>query len=186
VCPTCGRDTVHQDRIGHTVTQCADQRVGLLELAKAWRLNFHVIPAEPDLLTVLIAGGGFDHLSPDRQLKGQLAVIMIAGPAAQAHTRYGSGSLWGVRAEESRGRRMLYRHSLATETATHATKRSPEAVRAELGGIVPSRRRHHHLRADLGLAPDPRIRVPGRPGLRCSHGQQNRKPLGSARMAVTG
>ncbi len=108
----------------------------LADVARAWRLNFQVIPAEPDLLTVLIAGGGFDHGAPDRQLKGPLADIMIAGPAAQAHTRYGCGSLWGVRAEESHGRRMLYRRSLATETAAQATQRSPDAVRAELGGIV--------------------------------------------------
>lgn len=108
----------------------------LADVAQAWRLNFHVIPAEPDLLTVLIAAGGFDHDAPDRQLKGQLADIMIAGPGAQAHARHGCGSLWGVRAEESHGRRMLYRRSLATETAAQDRKRSPAESRAELGGIV--------------------------------------------------
>lgn len=108
----------------------------LEDVARAWRLDFHVIPAEPDLLTVLIAGGGFDHGAPDRRLKGQLADIMITGPAAQAHARYGRGSLWGVRAEESHGRRMLYRRGLAAETAARARTSSPDAVRSEFGGIV--------------------------------------------------
>ena len=107
----------------------------LEELAEAWHLNYHVIPADPDLLTVLIAGGGFDHGAPDRRLQGQLADIMITGPAAEAHTRYGRGSLWGVRAEESNGRRTLYRRCLAAETRAQQ-QRSPEAVRAEFGGVV--------------------------------------------------
>ena len=62
-------------------------------LAQAWRLNFRVIPADPDLLTVLIAGGGFDHAVPDRRLPGRLADTMITAPAAEAHARYGRGSL---------------------------------------------------------------------------------------------
>jgi 3'-phosphoadenosine 5'-phosphosulfate sulfotransferase (PAPS reductase)/FAD synthetase len=60
---------------------------------------------------------------------------MITGPAGEAHRRYGWGSLWGVRAEESHGRRMLYRRSLATETRAQQ-RRSPEDVRAEAGGVV--------------------------------------------------
>ena len=88
----------------------------LEDLSDTWRLNYHVIAADPDLLTVLIAGGGFSHEAPDRRLRGQMAEIMITGPANEAHSRYGRGSLWGVRAEESHGRRMLYRRSLATET----------------------------------------------------------------------
>jgi 3'-phosphoadenosine 5'-phosphosulfate sulfotransferase (PAPS reductase)/FAD synthetase len=107
----------------------------LEELAEAWRLNYHVITADPDLLAVLIAGGGFDHRAPDRRLEGQLADIMITGPAAQAHARYGQGSLWGVRAEESNGRKALYRRCLAAETRARK-QLSPEAVRAQFGGVV--------------------------------------------------
>jgi 3'-phosphoadenosine 5'-phosphosulfate sulfotransferase (PAPS reductase)/FAD synthetase len=107
----------------------------LEDLAEAWRLNYHVIAADPDLLTVLIAGGGFSHEAPDRRLRGQLADIMITGPADEAHRRYGRGSLWGVRAEESHGRRMLYRRSLATETRARQQS-SPEGVRAAVGGVV--------------------------------------------------
>jgi 3'-phosphoadenosine 5'-phosphosulfate sulfotransferase (PAPS reductase)/FAD synthetase len=107
----------------------------LEDLAEAWRLNYHVIAADPDLLTVLIAGGGFDHHAVDRRLRGRLAGIMITGPANEAHHRYGRGSLWGVRAEESHGRRMLYRRSLATETRARQQS-SPEDVRATTGGVV--------------------------------------------------
>lgn len=107
----------------------------LEETAAAWQLDYHVITANPDLLTVLVAGGGFDHHAVDRRLRGQLADIMISGPAAEAHRRYGRGCLWGVRAEESHGRRMLYRRSLAAES--HVREHSSrEDVRAQAGGVV--------------------------------------------------
>lgn len=107
----------------------------LEDLAEAWQLNYQVITADPDLLTVLIAGGGFDHQAVDRTLRGQLADIMITSPAREAHRRHGRGSLWGVRAEESHGRRMLYRRGLAAETlARHNSSRSD--VRAQAGGVV--------------------------------------------------
>jgi 3'-phosphoadenosine 5'-phosphosulfate sulfotransferase (PAPS reductase)/FAD synthetase len=107
----------------------------LEDRAEVWRLNFHVIPADPNLLTALIAGGGFDHAAPDRQLQGRLADIMITRPAAEAHARYGRGSLWGVRAQESTARQHLYRRHLAAETLAHE-QLSPYAVRIEFGGIV--------------------------------------------------
>ncbi|ASL18428.1 phosphoadenosine phosphosulfate reductase family protein [Mycobacterium intracellulare] len=104
-------------------------------LADAWRLNFSVIPAEPDLLTVMVALGGFDHHAPDRRLSVELAELMITGPAAEAHRRHGRGSLWGVRAQESHGRLMLYRQQLAAETrAQHQHRRT--TVRAQVGGVV--------------------------------------------------
>jgi 3'-phosphoadenosine 5'-phosphosulfate sulfotransferase (PAPS reductase)/FAD synthetase len=107
----------------------------LSDLATTWRLNYQVITAEPDLLTVLIAAGGFNHAGPDRRLPGRLADIMITGPAAEAHARYGRGSLWGVRAEESKARRQLYRSRLAVEAAAHPELSAPEA-RAAFGGVV--------------------------------------------------
>lgn len=105
------------------------------DLAQAWRLNFEVIPAEPDLLTVLVAGGGFDHDAVDRRLDAPLADLMITGPAAQAHDHHGSGSLWGVRAEESYGRRQLYRRSLG-EAARSRGGLSRQEIRAAAGGVV--------------------------------------------------
>lgn len=107
----------------------------LAELAEAWQLNYQVITADPDLLTVLIAGGGFDHHAVDRRLPGQLADVMITGPAREAHRLYGGGSLWGVRAEESHGRRMLYRRRLASETRARQQS-SRTDVRMQAGGIV--------------------------------------------------
>lgn len=107
----------------------------MADLAEAWQLNYQVITADPDLLTVLIASGGFNHHAVDRVLRGQLADIMITGPATQAHARYGRGSLWGVRAEESHGRRMLYRRNLAAETREQQQS-SRADVRAQAGGVV--------------------------------------------------
>lgn len=107
----------------------------LADLADGWNLNFEVVPAEPDLLTLLIAGGSFDHEAPDRVLPGTLADVMIAEPARRAHARYGQGSLWGVREEESNARRALYRSRLAS-AKTAQPRRPHELVRAEAGGVV--------------------------------------------------
>lgn len=107
----------------------------LQDLTDAWRLNVHVIAADPDLLTVLVAAGGFDHRAADRPLGGPLADIMIGAPAADAHRRFGRGSLWGVRAEESHGRRALYRRNLGAETRARQ-QYSSEQVRATTGGVV--------------------------------------------------
>lgn len=108
----------------------------LEDRARQWRLNYHVIAAEPDLLTVLIALGGFDHDAPDRRLGGvELADLMIKGPAAQAHRLHGPGALWGVRAEESSGRRALYRQQLAARSARHPDL-GRGAARASLGGVI--------------------------------------------------
>ncbi|MFA5712357.1 phosphoadenosine phosphosulfate reductase family protein [Mycolicibacterium sp.] len=107
----------------------------LEEQADILRLNFQVIPAEPDLLTLLIAGGGFDHHAPDRTLQGPLAEVMITGPARQAHARHGPGSLWGVRAQESPGRRHLYRRSLAAASRAQ-TDLDPHQLRAQAGGVI--------------------------------------------------
>lgn len=107
----------------------------LAALSERWRLNLTVIPAEPDLLTVMILAGGFDHQAPDRRLGVELAELMIGRPAAEAHHRFGRGSLWGVRAEESPGRRLLYRQRLAAETRAQQG-RSREEVRGSCGGVV--------------------------------------------------
>ncbi|MCV7285997.1 phosphoadenosine phosphosulfate reductase family protein [Mycolicibacterium wolinskyi] len=107
----------------------------LADLSEAWRLNFEVIPAEPDLLTVMIALGGFDHHAPDKQLGVELAELMITGPASAAHRRHGRGSLWGVRGQEAPGRRALYRQRLASETRAQPGQ-SRDEVRAGAGGVI--------------------------------------------------
>ncbi|MDD4866842.1 MAG: phosphoadenosine phosphosulfate reductase family protein [Mycobacterium sp.] len=105
------------------------------DLARAWKLNFEVITADPDLLTVFIAAGGFDYDAPDRDFGVALADIMITGPAAQAHARHGRGSLWGVRAQESAGRSHLYRAHLAKHT-TADTAGDRAGARGQFGGVV--------------------------------------------------
>lgn len=107
----------------------------LEDLADRWNLNFHTVNAEPDLLTLLIAGGGFDHTAPDRRLPGQLADLMITAPAAVAHARFGPGSLWGVRAQESHDRALLYRARLAAQTRANPDM-SRAQVRAQFGGVI--------------------------------------------------
>ena len=107
----------------------------LVDLSEAWRLNFEVIPAEPDLLTVMVALGGFDHRAPDKRLGVELAELMITGPAAEAHRRHGRGSLWGVRGQEAPGRLALYRQRLAVETRARQGQ-SREEVRANAGGVI--------------------------------------------------
>lgn len=104
-------------------------------LAERWRLNYHIIPAEPDLLTLFVAAGGFDHCAADRALPARLADMMITGPAAVAHRCYGRGSLWGVRSEESAARKMLYRRHLGVETRNRS-HRSRAEVRAATGGVI--------------------------------------------------
>lgn len=107
-------------------------------LVDEWKLNFSVIPAEPDLLTVLVAGGGFDHDAPDRTLGAELSELMITRPAAEAHNRHGRGNLWGVRSAESRGRRTLYRQQLAAEARARQTDPHESAIYTEpaAGGVV--------------------------------------------------
>lgn len=105
------------------------------QLATQWQLNVHRIPAEPDLLTVLVAGGGFDHDAPDQDFRGRIGDILIAEPARRAHEMFGRGSMWGVRAEEAPGRRHLYRTALAAAARRHPAL-DRKQLRADHGGTV--------------------------------------------------
>jgi hypothetical protein len=133
----------------------------LSELASTWNLNCHDIPADPDLRTV-IAAGGFDHHAPDRELTGALAdIIMITGPRRCPRTpRYGRGSLWGCAPRNPR--------PAVTSIAQAGPAHHSEFVTTPRGraGIVRWRRaaqkRGRHLLADLGLAGQPRLRIPRR------------------------
>lgn len=106
-------------------------------LVDEWKLNFTAIPAEPDLLTALVACGGFDHDAPDRNLGVELSELMITRPAAQAHDLHGRGNLWGVRSAESRGRRTLYRQQLSAEIhARQADSQGPVVNAESAGGVI--------------------------------------------------
>lgn len=44
--------------------------------------------------------------------------MLITEPAGQAHQRHGDGQLWGIRAQESRGRRIMLLKALSSGIAT--------------------------------------------------------------------
>lgn len=78
------------------------------ELAQQWALDLHRVPAEPTLLDVLVDSGVWDHRAPDAGALPDLHEVLIGGPARRAHELLGPGELWGVRADESAGRRAMY------------------------------------------------------------------------------
>lgn len=82
----------------------------IVSLAEEWSLNLHIVYARPDALTLLAAGGGWEH-SPDG---GDSAVAvsgagfhraLIGAPSKVAHAVHGPGEVLGLRAEESSARR---------------------------------------------------------------------------------
>lgn len=110
---------------------CADQNVPVvffdsgLEFPETYtylaaiqeRLNVHIdwIHAQQTTLEVLHQTGSWDHHRPRGQAPN-LHQILITEPATRAHQRHGPGELWGVRAQESRGRAALYANALRAET----------------------------------------------------------------------
>lgn len=76
-------------------------------VAGEWDLDLHRIAADPPLLDVLVESGAWEHHVPDGAAV-DLHRILITEPAARAHELLGPGELWGVRADESAGRRALY------------------------------------------------------------------------------
>ena len=92
-----------------------ETRTYLRDLTDAWDLNLHVVPTEPDLLTLLVAAGDFDPTAATWRLEVDMRQALIEIPAARAHGVFGPANLWGVRAAESAGRRHLYR----TQAARH-------------------------------------------------------------------
>lgn len=82
----------------------------LYELVDRWRLDLHRIPTHPPLLDVLADSGLWDHHTPTDAAAAavDLHEVLITGPARRAHQLLGPGELWGVRADESTARRMLY------------------------------------------------------------------------------
>ncbi len=77
-------------------------------LAQTWSLDLHRLPADPPLLDVLVSSGLWDHRAPDPTVLLDLHEVLIGSLAKKAHELFGSGELWGVRADESAGRRAMY------------------------------------------------------------------------------
>lgn len=87
----------------------------LEQLHDQLHLQLHRIPARHTTLELLVASGAWDHDAP-RQPTLDLHQVLITEPAARAHSDHGPGELWGVRAEESRGRAALYANALRAES----------------------------------------------------------------------
>lgn len=83
----------------------------VLELVRAWKLDLYRFPSEPSLLDVLVQSGQWDHTAVDGPDRIDLHEVLIGGPSRRAHEQLGPGELWGVRADESAGRRALYTRS---------------------------------------------------------------------------
>ncbi|NDV09692.1 phosphoadenosine phosphosulfate reductase family protein [Rhodococcus sp. IEGM 248] len=83
----------------------------LTELVHTWRLDLHCIPTDPPLLQVLADSGLWNHTALTDGAAAamvDLHAALITEPARRAHALLGPGELWGVRADESAARRMLY------------------------------------------------------------------------------
>jgi phosphoadenosine phosphosulfate reductase len=76
-------------------------------IAKLYSLNFHIIKSDPTVLDILKKEAFFDHKRLPVHLQTSLIEAKIENPSKEAHERFGPGRIWGLRAEESRGRRML-------------------------------------------------------------------------------
>lgn len=109
----------------------------LEQLRDQFDLQLHVVPAKPSLLDILQASGGWDHRAPDQAVPN-LHQTLILGPAAEAHAELGPGELWGVRAEESRGRAAMYATALRREITAQGSPAGPphSQLRSRFGGVV--------------------------------------------------
>ena len=109
------------------------------ELTARWDLNLHVIPTRPTALEYLQANGSWTHQPPPvdaTAATGSMHQVLITEPAGQAHQRHGDGELWGIRAQEGRGRRIMLLKALATAIATDCTGccPAPAAGRSHTAG----------------------------------------------------
>lgn len=89
----------------------------LQQIQSHYDITIDVIPSRRTTLQVLIDSGAWDHDTPPGRLNENLHRLLITEPASIAHQRYGPGELWGVRAEESQGRRIRYALALREEMA---------------------------------------------------------------------
>lgn len=106
------------------------------QISTAWRLNLHVIPARMSTLEVLAANGAWDHAAPSDSTAPNLHQVLIIEPAAQAHHTHGSGELWGVRAQESRGRAAAYANALKSASCDCGTSCNARERRTQHGGRI--------------------------------------------------
>lgn len=112
------------------------------DLAAAWDLNWHTIPAARSPLEMMVADGAWTHRpGPSRPVSAkEWFDTLITRPAATAHDLFGPGELWGVRADESSGRRAAYHAALARTDCDCASPCAPgPARRLRHGGVIARR-----------------------------------------------
>lgn len=116
-----------------------ETRSYLEQLQERLGFDLETIAADPPLLEVLARCGAWDHHAPD-QLVPDLGRVLVDQPAQRAHLRHGPGELWGVRAAESRGRRISYAAGLRAEVGrccgTGTCCASSADQRAAHGGVL--------------------------------------------------
>lgn len=98
-----------------------DTRPYLTDLAERWKLNFHIIAASPDALSIMEASGAWDHDAPPGWDAPDLHEALIVRPAQEARTRFGHAEVWGLRASESVARRALLAPGHGTFTRADGT-----------------------------------------------------------------
>ena len=122
------------------------------ELTDRWNLNLHVIPTRPTALEYLQANGSWTHqptATDATAAAGTMHQVLITEPAGQAHQRHGDGELWGIRAQESRGRRIMLLKALAAAIATDCARLLPTTGRRP----VTHRPTNEHDTADQSAEP---------------------------------
>ena len=107
----------------------------LEQLVDRWHLNLEVIPARLTALQAMAANGSWDHTAPDRRGL-DMHQVLITEPAARAHLEHGPGEVWGVRAEESRGRAAAYANALRAQTCHHTPTCTGTSLRVQHGGRI--------------------------------------------------
>jgi len=114
----------------------------LEQLVDELHLQLQWIKARRTTLQVLADTGAWDHHATRSLAVPDLHDILITEPAGRAHQQHGRGELWGVRAEESRGRAALYANALRVEVTGSCTgccagaPRPMTARRRRHGGVV--------------------------------------------------
>jgi phosphoadenosine phosphosulfate reductase len=110
----------------------------LAALRENWHLHMHWLRPRYTTLEVLHASAAWDHHRRRPAQAPDLHDILITEPAALAHAEHGQGEIWGVRAQESRGRAAMYANALRAETARDCGSCCPAGA-----GQGPARRRRH-------------------------------------------
>lgn len=106
------------------------------QLTDLWQLNLHVITARMTTLEVLVATGAWDHHAAAGDDVPKLHEVLITEPAARAHVAHGPGELWGVRAQESRGRAAAYANALRAAVCSCSPTCNGQDRRTHHGGLI--------------------------------------------------